>query len=61
MAYKIQYFRQGVQYCEVYWDEPLAETRDTAIKGLKRYMAEYAAILDLDQDGKLAETVVYRS
>jgi hypothetical protein len=48
MPYKIQYFREGTQYCEVYWDDSLPETRETAIKGLKRNMAEYAAILDLD-------------
>ena len=57
MAYKIQYFRSGKRYSEIYWDEPLPETRDTARKGLKRNRAEYATILDLDQDAKLIETL----
>jgi hypothetical protein len=57
MAFKIQYFRDGKWYTEVYWDEPLPDTRDTARKGLKRNRAEYAAILDLNQNAKLIETV----
>jgi len=57
MAYKIQYFRDGQWYAEVYWDEPLPETRDTARRGLKRNRAEYATILDLDHDAKLIETL----
>lgn len=57
MAYKIQYFRNGKWYSEVYWDEPLPETRETARKGIKRNRAEYATILDLDHDAKLVETL----
>jgi hypothetical protein len=57
MAFKIQYFRDGKRYTEVYWDEPLPDTRDTARKGLKRNKAEYATILDLNRDAKLIETV----
>ena len=44
-------------YSETYWDEPLPETRETARKGIKRNRAEYATILDLDQDAKLIETL----
>ena len=47
----------GKSYAEVYWDEPLPETRETARKGLKRNRAEYATILDLDQGAKLVETL----
>ena len=61
MAYKIQYFRQGRRYVEVYWDGTLPETRETAKTGLKRNKAEYAAILDLDHGGKVAETVSQRT
>jgi len=57
MAYKIQYFRDGKSYAEVYWDEPLPETRETARKGLKRNRAEFATILDLDQDARPVETL----
>ena len=57
MAYKIQYFRDGQHYAEVYWDEPLPETRETARKGLKRNRAQFATILDLDQDAKPIETL----
>ena len=57
MAYKIQYFRDGRHYAEVYWDETLLETRETARKGLKRNCAEYATILDLDHDAKPIERV----
>jgi hypothetical protein len=57
MAYKIQYFRDGQRYSEVYWDEPLPETRETARKGLKRNRAEYATILDLEHDAKPVERV----
>ena len=57
MPYKIQYFRDGKHYAEVYWDAPLPQTRDTARRGLKRNRAEYATILDLDQDAKPIETL----
>ena len=40
MAYKIQYFRDGKHYLEVYWDAPLPQTRDTARRGIKRNRAE---------------------
>jgi hypothetical protein len=60
MAFKIQYFRDGKSYTEVYWDEPLPDTRETARKGLKRNKAEYAAILDLNRDAKVIETVTSR-
>ena len=61
MAFKIQYFREGKSYTEVYWDEPLPDTRETARKGLKRNKAEYAAILDLNRDAKVIETVTSRA
>jgi len=61
MAFKIQYFRDGKSYTEVYWDEPLPDTRETARKGLKRNKAEYAAILDLNRDAKVIETVTSRA
>jgi hypothetical protein len=61
MAFKIQYFRGGKWYTEVYWDEPLPDTRETARKGLKRNKAEYAAILDLNRDAKVIETVTSRA
>lgn len=57
MAYKIQYFRDGKWYTEVYWDEPLPETRETARKGLKRNRAHYANILDLERNAQQVETV----
>lgn len=57
MAFKIQYFRNRTWYAEVYWDEPLPETRETASKGLKRNQADFATILDLDRDAKVIETV----
>ncbi len=57
MAYKIQYFRDGKSYTEVYWDGPLPETRETARKGLKRNRAQYANILDLDRNARQVETV----
>ena len=57
MAYKIQYFRDGRHYSEVYWDEPLHETRETARKALKRNRAEYATILDLEHDARPVERV----
>ena len=57
MAFKIQYFRDGKWYTEVYWDESLPETRDTARGGLKRNCAEYAVILDLEHDARPVETV----
>ncbi len=61
MAYKIQYFRDGKRYCEVYWDDPLPDTRETAERGLKRNQAEYATIIDLDLGGKVVETVSYHA
>ena len=57
MAYKIQYFRDGKWYTDVYWDGSLPETRETARKGLKRNRAQYANILDLDRDARRVETV----
>ena len=57
MAYKIQYFRDGKRYTEVYWDGPLPETRETARKGLKRNRAQYANILDLERGARQVETV----
>jgi len=57
MAYKIQYFRDGKPYAEVYWDQPLPQTRETAKKGLKRNRAESATILDMDQGLKPVETL----
>jgi len=57
MAYKIQYFRDGKSYTEVYWDGPLPETRETARKGLKRNRAQYANILDLERGARQVETV----
>jgi hypothetical protein len=60
MAYKIQYFRDGKWYTEVYWDQALRDTRETARKGLKRNKAEYAAILDLEHDARVIETVSAR-
>ena len=57
MAYKIQYFRDGKKYTDVYWDGSLPETRETARKGLKRNRAQYAHILDLERDARQVETV----
>ena len=57
MAYKIQYFRDGRHYAEVYWDQSLPDTRETARKGLKRNQAQYATILDLDDGAKPVETL----
>jgi hypothetical protein len=52
MPYKIQYFRDGKHYTEVYWDEPLPETRETARPGINRNRPQYAAIAELDPDAK---------
>ena len=57
MAYKIQYYRDGKPYAEVYWGQPLPETRETAKKGLKRNRAQSATILDMDQGLKAVETL----
>ena len=57
MAYKIQYFRDGQHYAEVYWDAPLPDTRDTARRGLKRNRAQYATILDLEHGARPVETL----
>jgi len=57
MAYKIQYFRHAQLYLEVFWDDDLPDTRETAKKGLKRNRAEFATIIDLDQDAKIVDTV----
>ena len=61
MAYKIQYFRDGKSYTEVYWDETLPETRETARKGLKRNRAQYANILDLERGARQVETVTVQA
>ena len=57
MAYKIIYFRASTPYSEVYWDESLPETRETARMGIRRNRADYATIHDLDRDAKLIETI----
>jgi hypothetical protein len=57
MAYKIQYFRHAQPYLEVFRDDDLVDTRETARKGLKRNRAEFATIIDLDQDAKIVDTV----
>jgi hypothetical protein len=57
MSYKIQYYRDGERYIEVYWDAPLPQTRETARRGLKRNRAEYATILDLEHGAKPVETL----
>jgi hypothetical protein len=57
MAYKIQYCRRAQLYVEVYWDDDLPDTRDTAKRGLKRNRAEFATIIDLDQNAKIVETL----
>ena len=57
MAYKIQYFRDGQWYAEVYWDAPLPDTRETARRGLKRNRAQYATILDLEHGARPVETL----
>jgi CO dehydrogenase/acetyl-CoA synthase delta subunit len=61
MAYKIVYFRAATQYAEVYWDDCLPDTRETARKGIRRNRVDYATIHDLDRDAKLIETVSVRS
>ena len=48
MAYKIQYYRHAQLYIEVFWDDDLPDTRDTAKKGLRRNRAEFATIIDTD-------------
>ena len=57
MAYKIQYFRDGKHYADVYWDAPLPQTRDTARRGIRRNRNEYATILDLEHNAKPVETL----
>ena len=57
MAYKIQYYRDGCLYTEVFWDDDLPDTREAARNGLKRNRAEFATIIDLDLDAKIVETI----
>jgi len=57
MAYKIQYYRHAQLYIEVFWDDDLPDTREVAKNGLKRNRAEFATIIDLDQNAKIIETV----
>ena len=57
MTFKIQYFRDGKMIGETPWDKPLPQTRKVAADGLNRHNAEYAAILDMDDDAKLVATV----
>ena len=57
MAYKIKYYRQAKLYSEVFWDDDLPDTRETALRGLKRNRAEFATIVDLDQGSIIMETV----
>ena len=57
MAYKIQYYRDGSLYTEVFWDDDLPDTREAARNGLKRNRAEFANIIDLDLDAKIVETI----
>lgn len=57
MAYKIQYYRDGYLYTEVFWDDDLPDTREAARNGLKRNRAEFATIVDLDLDAKIVATI----
>jgi len=57
MAYKIQYYRQGRFYVDVFWDDDLPDTREVAEMGLKRNRADFAMIIDLDQDARIVETI----
>ena len=57
MAYKIQYYRRAQLYIEVFWDDDLPDTREAAQKGLKRNRAEFATIIDLDQNARIIDTV----
>ncbi|HWU54078.1 MAG TPA: hypothetical protein VN175_01170 [Rhizomicrobium sp.] len=57
MAYKIQYFRSDRLYAEVFWDDDLPDTRDAARNGIKRNRADYAIIIDLDQDSEVVEKI----
>ena len=57
MAYKIQYYRQAHFYAEVFWDDDLLDTREVAQSGLKRNQADFAMIIDLDQDARIVETL----
>jgi hypothetical protein len=61
MAFKILYFRAGERVSEVWSEHPLPDTRQATMKALARYSADYASILDLDNDGKLVETVKERA
>jgi hypothetical protein len=61
MSYKIQYFRASVVIGETPWAEPLDKTKEVAAAGLIRHNAEYAAILDMDDEGKLVATVKRRA
>lgn len=61
MAYKIQYYRKGRFYVDVFWDDDLPDTRDVAEKGLKRNQADFAMIIDLDLDSRIVETIRYHA
>ena len=57
MAYKIQYYRRAHVYAEVFWDDDLPDTREVAQGGLKRNQADFAIIIDLDQNARIVETL----
>ncbi len=57
MASKIQYYRKGRFYVDVFWDDDLPETREVAEKGLKRDQADFAMIIDLDLNARIVETI----
>lgn len=61
MAFKVLYFRAGERVSEVWSEQPLPDTRLVAMNALARYSADYASILDLDNGGKLVETVRQRA
>ena len=61
MAYKIQYYRHGRFYLDVFWDDDLPDTREVAESGLKRNQADFAMIIDLDMDARIVETIRYHA
>ena len=57
MAYKIQYYRKGRFYVDVFWDNDLPDTREVAEMGLRRNQADFGMIIDLDLNARILETL----
>ena len=52
MAFRIEYFRKGVNVMAASCPKPLLDAKKDAQEGVIRYDAEFAVIRDMDADGK---------